>query len=346
MPRLIDEYRGVVCDLDGVVYRGADAVGHAVEVLDLLRQEGVGLVFATNNASRPPADVARQLEDLGLTVETGGVVTSAQAGASRLAAELQPGSAVLAVGGLGVAEALTAVGLAPSRTAVGARAVLQGYGPDVTASDLAEASYAVAAGATWVATNRDPTLPTEYGVAPGNGALVDAVAQATGLQPVVVGKPQAPLYELSLVRLGLRASETLAVGDRLDTDIAGARAAGLDSLWVLTGVEDLTSLVSAPHHVAPSFVALDLRALTRPAARVHRADGWWVCDDARLRVDLHAQRDEVSVRGVAPGGTDSWMTRNALLSAGFHALLEARSQPDVTFGQLTRAAVEVTRLVF
>ncbi len=140
--------------------------------------------------------------------------------------------------------------------------MLQGYGPAVTASDLAEAAYAVQAGATWVATNTDGTLPTDRGVAPGNGSLVAAVERAVGTPPhLVAGKPAPPLYLLCAQRLDLPAGRLLAVGDRLDTDIEGAVAAGMDSLLVLTGVDDLRACLEAPAHRRPTWVAPDLRAL-------------------------------------------------------------------------------------
>ena len=140
--------------------------------------------------------------------------------------------------------------------------VLQGYGAAVTASDLGEAAYAIQGGAIWVATNTDATLPTDRGVAPGNGSLVAAVQRACGRPPdLVAGKPEAPLYLLCAQRLGREPADVLAVGDRLDTDIEGAVAAGMDSLLVLTGVDDLRACATAPLRRRPTFVAPDLRAL-------------------------------------------------------------------------------------
>lgn len=336
-------YRGLVCDLDGVVYRGPDEVPHAVASLVAVSR-GCGVVYATNNASRPPEDVAHQLASFGLDVGADQVVTSSQAGAARLADLLPQGARVLAVGGVGVRRALEEVGLAvvlpggvtggPGDDEVGVAGVLQGYGPDVRARDLAEASYAVQGGAIWVATNRDATLPTDRGVAPGNGMLVDAVARATGRQPVVVGKPEAPLYAASVARLGFEAAEVLAIGDRLDTDILGAMAAGLDSLWVLTGVDDLSTLAAADGRPAPTYVAPDLRVLARPRPVVTRSDDWWVCGGVRLRlVDGVSIEHEID-RGTAKDATDPAAgggdldRRIALLTAGVRALCDARDRAD------------------
>lgn len=339
--RLMDRYRGIICDLDGVIYRGHDAVPHAVEALSL-RGDGTGLVLATNNASRPAAEVARQLAELGLDVTPDQVVTSAEAGAAHLASVLEPAGRVLAVGGLGVVEALTAVGLRPVRTSTGVRAVLQGYGNEVSAGDLAEAGYAIAAGARWVATNRDATLPTDRGTAPGNGTLVDAVAVATGRQPLVVGKPEAPLYSLSASRLGADPTEVLAVGDRLDTDILGAVNAGMDSLWVLTGVDDLPSFVTSGVRATPTYVGFDLRALIRPPPHVEMVRGWWVCGGARVRIDLIGGGDDL-VRIVATESEESRVpSRNAVLAAGFAALVQLREAPGVSPDRLAAAAIQLT----
>lgn len=261
---LVSRYLAVVCDLDGVVYRGPTAVPGAVEALSAL---GVRVLYATNNASRPPTEVADHLRRLGLTCEPDAVATSSQAGAWLLAERVDAGSPVLAVGGEGVALSLREGGLRPvspddAATAGPVAAVLQGYGPGVCATDLAEAAYAIQAGALWVATNMDTTLPTDRGVAPGNGSLVGAVANAVGRGPdVVAGKPAPPLYLLCAERLGVEARGLLAVGDRLDTDIEGAVAAGIDSLLVLTGVDDLTACLQAPAHRRPTWVAPDLAAL-------------------------------------------------------------------------------------
>lgn len=324
-----------------MVYRGAGAVPYAIDEL-AHRPEGTGLVFATNNASRPSSEVAAHLMRLGLRVGTEQVVTSAEAGAAHLTGLVTPGALVLAVGGAGVLEALVMVGLQPVRRAEeGVVAVLQGYGRDVTAGDLAEASCAVRAGAIWVATNRDLTLPTDRGPAPGNGTLVEAVVTATGRQPVVVGKPEAPLYELSVSRLGLTPRDVLAVGDRLDTDILGAMRAGLDSLWVLTGVDDLLSLVRSPDGLAPTHVGFDLRALSAPAQVVCQSDGWWSCGSTRVRLDLDPAADDlVSVSEEA--GVDRVTSRSALLSAGSRALLTLRDVGGTDRGRLEMAAQDLT----
>lgn len=288
MPGLIEHYSAMVCDLDGVVYRGPEAVEHAVTALTALT---VPIVYATNNASRPPGEVAAHLTDLGLHVTGRDVATSAQAGAVALAGLLPARATILAIGGIGVREALQHHGftvVTPQQTReepdIAVAGVLQGYGVSVTAGDLAEATYAVAAGAVWVASNTDATLPTHRGLVPGNGTLVSAVQRATGRDPIVVGKPHAPLYQLCAQRLDRAPAEVLAVGDRLDTDVAGAVEAGMHSVLVLTGVDSVTSLAAAPTALRPTYLLEDLRSLSETYVPAETDYVWWVCGGDRRRV--------------------------------------------------------------
>lgn len=270
---VITRYRGLICDLDGVVYRGATAVPHAVETLNRVTAHGVPVVFATNNASRSPRSVGDHLRGLGIAQQGWSVVTSSQAAAAHLAERLAQGAPVCAVGGPGVAEALTEAGLTPVRVAdlgdTPVEAVVQGLGTDVTWSELAAVGYLVEAGTIWVATNVDLTLPTPYGQAPGNGALVALVQTATSASPHVVGKPQAALFDLARSRLGTAQPETLVCGDRLDTDIKGANSAGLDSLFVLSGASRLRDLAFAERSSRPTYVAADLSGLLAPGLPLH-----------------------------------------------------------------------------
>lgn len=265
-------YRGVICDLDGVVYRGAAAVPRAVETLNTVTADGMPVVFATNNASRPPEDVGEHLVGLGLSRQGWSVATSSQTAAAHLARQLAPGARVYAVGGPGVASALAEAGLLPVRLDelgdVPVEAVMQGLGTEITWRELATVGHLVEAGVPWVATNVDLTLPTPNGRAPGNGALVALVRTATSAAPYVVGKPWPALFELARSRLGTDPSHTLTCGDRLDTDIEGANAAGLDSLFVLTGASRLKDVVLAERPARPTYVAADLSGLLVPVPPV------------------------------------------------------------------------------
>lgn len=283
LPALVSQYDGLVCDLDGVVYAGPGAIPHAVEALNALRTP---VVFATNNASRTPGDVGDHLRSLGVRTTDEMVLTSSLAAAHALAADLPQGSEVLAVGGPGVAAALRLVGLQPRSTRDEGRpvAVLQGYGADVTATDLAVAAHVVRAGARWVATNDDLTLPTERGPAPGNGSLVRAVRLAVDVDPEVIGKPYPPMYAMAARVLGARPDRVLAVGDRLETDIEGAVATGLASALVLTGVHGPADAAAAPPTRRPVHVLEDLRGLHEPYPEGRRDGDWFVRGRARARV--------------------------------------------------------------
>ncbi len=261
---LLELFDALLLDLDGVVYIGPHAVPHASQALAQARTCGTGIAFVTNNASRTPDLVAQHLRELGIQASAEDVVNSSQAAAHVILQQVGPGATVLAIGGPGVRSALIDRGLVPVESAEPTpQAVMMGYGPDVCWRDLAEAAYAVHAGALFVATNPDTSFPTPRGIAPGNGTLVAAVASATGRQPVVAGKPFAPLVQESIERVG--ATSPLMVGDRLDTDIEAAYNTGIESLLVMTGVTTIGDLCKAPVHQRPTYVSPDLRGLNQPA---------------------------------------------------------------------------------
>ena len=326
---LASAYRGVVCDLDGVVYRGPHAVPHAVAALTALE---VPVQYATNNASREPAEVAEHLRHLGLRVAADDVATSSEAAAAAVGDRFGPGARVLACGGPGVAAALSVAGLTAVAPGQGTDvvAVVQGYGPRTTVADLGEAAYAVERGAYWVATNVDLTIPTDRGVAPGNGSLVRAVATAVGRSPDdIVGKPFPALYVLCSARLGVPPDALLAVGDRLDTDIEGAVTAGVDALLVLTGVDDPAAAVTAPTARRATFLATDLRALHAELPRPARIEGWWRCgaDEGRLEEGRWVSR--------AVGSLDQRLTNR------LHAAYAALDDGSLDSAAATRLMAEV-----
>jgi len=260
MTSFVELYDVALLDLDGTVYVGPDAVPHAVESLNAAASGGMRLLYTTNNAARTPEDVASQLRHLGLSTTAQDVVTSSVVAAQRVLADFGVGAKVLAVGGPGVGEALAAAGLdVVGRAADRPVAVVQGYGPDVSWRDLAEAAFAINAGARHIATNLDLTIPTSGGIAPGNGTLVRAVVTATGVDPVVTGKPFRTMFDFVVAQTGAR--RALVIGDRLDTDIEGGRNADLDTLHVLTGVDGVSSLLAATPEFRPTYIARDLRAL-------------------------------------------------------------------------------------
>lgn len=261
----------LLLDLDGVVYTGATAVPGAAATLAEAAAAGVGLIYVTNNASRSARSVAEHLRALGFPASDADVVTSADAAADHLATTLPAGAPVLVVGGPGLVEAVAGRGLRPvTRAADRPVAVVQGFGPALGWSVLAEAAYVLATGVPWVATNRDLTVPTERGLAPGNGAFVLALEAATGRAPSTIGKPEPALFQTALARAAAR--QPLVVGDRLDTDVLGARRAGLPSLLVMTGVTTVADLLSAPADRRPDHVASSLAGLLAVPAPVAATD--------------------------------------------------------------------------
>jgi glycerol 3-phosphatase-2 len=266
--QLVDGYTLVVFDLDGVIYLVDRPIPGAVEAVGRLHADGRAVAYATNNASRRSSEVAHLLTGMGVPARPEEVLTSAAASAELLRDRLPAGAPVLVVGAEALRAEIRAAGLNPvSRADEEPAAVVQGYGPQVGWVDLAEASVAIRAGASWIATNTDRTLPSGRGPLPGNGSLVAALRTALDRDPdVVVGKPEPALFATAARRAG--GGATLVVGDRLDTDIEGARRAGLDSLLVLTGVSDVAELLAAGPPRRPTYVSFDLSGLFDPAAVV------------------------------------------------------------------------------
>ncbi|AYJ49880.1 HAD-IIA family hydrolase [Rhodococcus sp. P1Y] len=271
---LRSEHDVLLLDLDGTVYQGKDPIAGAVEALSSGTEKQF---FVTNNASRSPSDVAVHLQELGFETSDDFVVTSAQVAARMLAARVPAGSSVVVVGTEALSDEISLVGLRPVRSADGdPAAVAQGHNVATDWGILAEATFAIRKGAVWVATNTDATLPTERGLAPGNGSMVAAVRTATGVEPLVAGKPAAPIMQEAIRLSG--ASSPLVVGDRLDTDIAGANATDIPSLLVLTGVSSALDAVRAIPAERPTHIGFDLEVLNSAAgmSRVEAKDGWSV----------------------------------------------------------------------
>jgi len=284
-------YDVALLDLDGVVYVGPDAVPGVPAALAAARDAGMRLAFVTNNAARTPEEVAAHLTELGVQAAPSDVITSSQAAATVVAELFEAGARVLPVGGPGVAAALAAAGLTVvDRAEDDPVAVVQGYGREVGWAQLAEAVVAVRNGARHVATNTDATIPSPRGPLPGNGALVGVVRAVTGVDPLVTGKPDPAMHAECVRRTGAR--RPLVVGDRLDTDIEGARAAGAACLLVLTGVTDPRTLLAAVPEHRPDLLAEDAGGLLTPHPPVTDDGATWRCGDWSVR---RAEGDDVLV---------------------------------------------------
>jgi HAD superfamily hydrolase (TIGR01450 family) len=303
-------YDVALLDLDGVVYLGGTAIPGAAQALRKASAAGMRLAYVTNNAFRTPAAIAALLSSFGVPATAQDVVTSAQAAARVLAERLPAGAPVLVVGGSGLRMALRERGLRPVSTAMDRpQAVVQGYAPDVSYSILAEGSLAVAAGALFVASNGDLTLPGRRGSQPGNGSLIQVIVTATGVKPLVAGKPEPPLHQESVLRTG--AKHPLVVGDRLDTDIEAAHRVGADSLLVLTGVTSPAEAVLAPPSQRPTYLAEDLAGLLEPHPEVKSADGTLRCGGwtvRRTRDQLELSGDGERIDGLRALCAAAWAT--------------------------------------
>jgi len=302
-PRPLAEcYDVALLDLDGVVYAGQAAIPGAVRALAAARSAGLRLAFVTNNASRSPSSVAEHLSRLGVPAAGPDVVTSAQAAATLIAGRFPPGSPVLVVGAIALRLALRERGLRPVSVAADRPvAVVQGYTSDLSYDLLAEAALAVRAGALYVASNADSTLPTARGLQPGNGSLLQVVITATGVRPVVAGKPEPPLHAEAMTRTGAR--RPLVVGDRLDTDIEGAVRGGADSMLVLTGVTSAKDAVLARDGQRPTYLAAGLAGLLEPQPAVGPGTAAGSADPSP---DAVSGNGRAAGRGFRCGGWEAW----------------------------------------
>ncbi len=274
--RLSEHYDAALLDLDGVVYLGGSPIPGAADALADAVKHDMRLAFVTNNASRTPNAIAAQLCAMGIKATSTDIVTSAQAAAHLIADRLPAGAPVLVGGGMGLRVAVRDRGLRPVSTArERPLAVAQGFAADIDYGQLAEAALAIRAGAWYVASNVDATLPTTRGPQPGNGSLVQVLVTATGQRPVVAGKPETPLHAESVERVA--AKHPLIVGDRLDTDIEGAHNGGADSLLVLTGVTLPADLLLAAPRQRPTYIAADLTGLNVSHPDVTRSGAEFSC---------------------------------------------------------------------
>lgn len=231
----LEHIRGWLIDLDGVMYRGETVVEGAAGFVTTLRAAGTPFLFLTNNSSRTQEQYARRLQSMGIPAKPEEFFTSALATAEYLARRAPAGSRVLMIGMDGLREALEKAGFVLVQDPAEAQYCVVGYDIHLTYKDLVRASTAIRAGAPFIGTNPDPTLPVEGGFVPGNGAILAALATATGVQPTVIGKPERIILDLALERLDLQPGECAILGDRLDTDIVGGKKAGLFTILILTG---------------------------------------------------------------------------------------------------------------
>lgn len=324
---LLTGFDAVLADLDGVVYAGPSAIPGAIDALVGLAGVNVKLGYVTNNASRTPAHVAAHLRELGAPADDDQVVSSAQAGAALLAEKFPKGSKVLVVGSKALVREIELVGMKSVESAKDAPdVVIQGFEPSLVWTDLAEAAFAINGGAAWIATNTDMTIPRDRGIAPGNGTLVAAVRAAVDHDPVVAGKPEAPLFHTAAKRLG--ASAPLVIGDRLDTDILGGNNAGMATALVLTGIDTAESALKARSAERPRFIIETLKDLYQPYPEVTESDGVFTCGSESATVE----NGTITLSKSQSSEINGW---RAVCAAWWAAVPESDTvtEPQLTFAQ-------------
>ena len=253
--------KSLILDMDGVIWRADAPIGDLPAIFHRIRERGLKFVFATNNGTKTSEQYVNRLSNLGVQVEPWQVITSAQALSYALTQKFPRGSKIFMIGGDGVRMALEDSGyeILSVENAPAAEAVVMGIDTEITFQKMCEATYLVRRGIPFYATNPDKTFPTPRGEIPGAGAWYSVIVTATGVEPIVAGKPFPFLMELALERLGTQKEDTLVVGDRLETDIAGGQAVDCPTALVLSGV-------STPEQAnnwlpAPDFIAEDLSQL-------------------------------------------------------------------------------------
>jgi len=264
--------RALIIDMDGVLWHGTQAMPGLVEFFETLNELDVRYILATNNASLTPEQYVTKLANMGVTVSQKQILTSGMATALYLSERVNSKETrVFVVGEEGATQPLLDLGFtltglyevdnSDKPEQKGADIVVCGKDETLSWAKLATASLNIRAGASFIGTNADTTLPTEHGVTHGNGAILAALEVATGVAPTIIGKPEPIIYQQALALLGISPDETVALGDRLETDILGAVRTGIRSIMVLTGISSVADLQDSDYQ--PTWVMADICAVTK-----------------------------------------------------------------------------------
>ena len=264
--------RALIIDMDGVLWHGTQAIAGLIEFFQTLNDLDIRYILATNNASLTPEQYVTKLANMGVTVSQKQILTSGMATALYLSERVNPKETrVFVVGEDGATQPLLELGFtltglyevdnSDKPEQKGADIVVCGKDETLTWAKLATASLNIRAGASFIGTNADTTLPTEHGITHGNGAILAALEVATGVSPTIIGKPEPIIYQQALGLLGISPDETVALGDRLETDILGAVRTGIRSIMVLTGISSEADLQDSDYQ--PTWVMQDIRAVTK-----------------------------------------------------------------------------------
>lgn len=254
--------KALIIDMDGVLWHGNKAIAGLTEFFDVLRTKNIRFILATNNASLTREQYVTKLANMGVSVMSDEILTSGMATAIYLAGHYEPSTTkVYVLGEDGAILPLLERGfILTDLYDVTADVVVCGKDSTLTWDKLATATLNVRNGAAFIGTNADTTLPTEHGITHGNGAILAAIQTSSGVTPVCIGKPEPIIYQQAIALLGAELDETIAIGDRLETDILGAVNTGIRSLMVLTGISSKADLVDSDYQ--PTWVLPDLEAVT------------------------------------------------------------------------------------
>lgn len=254
--------KALIIDMDGVLWHGSKVIAGLTEFFALLRAKNIRFILATNNASLTREQYVSKLANMGVSVLSDEILTSGIATAIYLAEHYEPGTTkVYVLGEDGATLPLLERGfILTEEYDITADVVVCGKDSTLTWDKLATATLNVRNGAAFIGTNADTTLPTERGITHGNGAILAAIQTASGVAPVCIGKPEPIIYQQAIALLAAELAETIAIGDRLETDILGAVNTGIRSLMVLTGISSVADLVDSDYQ--PTWVLPDLAAVT------------------------------------------------------------------------------------
>lgn len=253
----ISDIAGVIMDMDGVLWRGDEVLPGAARWLQCLQRQGIPCVMATNNATKTPADYVEKFDRLGLPrIEKSHIITSGSTTADYLQRHYPLGTPVFVVGPDALRALIEAAGMVVTEDAA---VVVAGLDMQLSYARLRQAALLIRAGAAFVGTNPDRTLPTPQGLVPGAGSIIAALEAATDQQPILMGKPHRPMFDNALEILKTTPQQTLMIGDRMDTDIFGAQQLGMQTALVLTGV---STRADAEAETPPNAIFDDLETLT------------------------------------------------------------------------------------
>jgi len=258
--------QALIIDMDGVLWEGTKALPGLIDFFKVLRKKQLPFILATNNASLTQDQYINKLNTMGVSVSANEILTSSMATAHYLSKQVDPKkSTAFVIGEEGLRHPLIKKGFtlidAPYNKLDGpADFVICGLDRKLSWEKLAEASLHISAGAKFIASNADTTLPTERGPVLGNGAILAAIQAATNISPTVIGKPEAIMYQQAISLLNVTCEHTIAIGDRLNTDILGAVNTGIRSILVLTGISSIDDLSTIDYQ--PTWVLPDLAAIS------------------------------------------------------------------------------------